>query len=589
MISYTWNLTDLYKTNDEFLADFELAKKYLKNAKKFREKLNKNDKKTILEYFKLDEEMSVILEKLAVYAFCKQDDDAKNEDNIKNYASTSDFFSKISEELAFVKTELSSLSVEFLTEMKNDKEFKDFDRFLEDIIRQKAHTLSEKEEQNMAIISGFNNTDDIFSVLSNIEMNHGEVEDDDGNMVKLMPGNYGAMMNNADSKKRKLVMETYLAEYGKLNQTLANLFTSHVKYKNYVASAYGFKSVLDMKCYNEEVDPEIMMVNIKNVYSRVDLVQKYFKLKQKILGLEKFSASDISVDLFPEKGKVVYDDVVKDIYNAFAPLGNDYQEMFQKALEEGWIDAFPRENKTSGGYTTSTYKEHPYILLNFDGTRSWASAIAHEFGHAMHSYYSAQNQPYGKSQYTLFVAEIVSLTNEILYNKYLLSKTDDRKEKMKLLSDFLALFELNVYDSSMLAEFELFAHDSLQNGITLTPADYNNKYIEVCKKYLGDFIHYNKGYEFNWSRKSHIYRDYYLYKYSLGLVCACFASKNILEDKTGEYAAKYKNFLKLGGSLPPIESLKAAEIDVYSTKLYDEAFAMFEEYLINLENLEKNM
>ena len=202
MISYTWNLTDLYKTNDEFLADFELAKKYLKNAKKSRGKLNKNDKKTILEYFKLDEEMSVILEKLAVYAFCKQDDDAKNEDNIKNYASTSDFFSKISEELAFVKTELSSLSVEFLTEMKNDKEFKDFDRFLEDIIRQKAHTLSEKEEQNMAIISGFNNTDDIFSVLSNIEMNHGEVEDDDGNMVKLMPGNYGAMMNNADSIKR---------------------------------------------------------------------------------------------------------------------------------------------------------------------------------------------------------------------------------------------------------------------------------------------------------------------------------------------------------------------------------------------------
>ena len=589
MISYTWNLTDLYKTNDEFLKDFDKAKKYLENAKKFREKLKKNDKKIILDYFKLDDEMSVTLEKLAVYAFCKQDDDGKNEDNVKNYAITNDLFAKIGEELAFVKTELSSHTVEFLTELKNDLDFKDFDRFLEDIIRKKAHTLSEKEEQNMAIISGFNNTDDVFSVLSNIEMNHGEVEDENGEMVKLMPGNYGAMMNNPDSKKRANVMETYLAEYGRLNQTFAGLFTSHVKYKNYVASAYGFKSVLDMKCYNEEVDPEIMMINIKNVHSRVDLVQRYFKLKQKILGLDNFSASDISVDLFPEKDKIVYDDVVKDIYNSFAPLGKDYQEMFKKALEEGWIDAFPRENKTSGGYTTSTYNEHPYILLNFDGTRSWASAIAHEFGHAMHSYYSAQNQPYGKSQYTLFVAEIVSLTNEILYNNYLLGKTNDAREKMKLLSDFLSLFELNVYDSSMLAEFELFAHDSLQAGVTLTPVDYNNKYIEVCKKYLGDFIHYNKGYEFNWSRKSHIYRDYYLYKYSLGLVCACFVAKNILEDKTGEFLKNYKNFLKLGGSLPPIESLKVAGIDVYSTKLYDEAFAMFEEYLENLEKLEKNI
>lgn len=588
MITYNWNLKHLYKNNEEFLQDLENAKKYLENLNKFKNKLNKENEDDILKYFELDSKFSAILEKLAVYSFCKQDDDAKDETNIKNYAMIDDFMVKVGQEQAFAKIELTSLSENFLTKIQTETKFCDYSRAIGDVIRNKKHTLSEKEEQNMSKISGFSGTSDIFSVLSNIEMNHGTVNFN-GEEIKLSTGNYGSLMNSKEPEKRALVMETYLAEYGRLNQTFAGLFTSHIKYENFLAETYGFKNVLDMKCYNEEVDPEIMMVNIKNVSAKVGLLQKYFKLKQQILGLKTFKASDISVDLFSGEDKVVYDEVVEDIFNAFEPLGKDYQDMFRKAIESGWIDVYPRENKTSGGYTISTYGEHPYILLNFDGTRSWASAIAHEFGHAMHSLYSAQNQPYYKSNYTLFVAEIVSLTNEILYNKYLLSKTSDKKQKMKLISEFLSLFELNVYDSSMLAEFELYAHDEIQKGISLSPSDYNKKYLELCKKYMGDFIEYNKGYEFNWSRKSHIYRDYYLYKYSLGLVCACMVARNILGDKTGEFAKNYKEFLKLGGSLPPIESLKVAGIDVLSNNLYDEAFLMFEEYLQELENLNKSI
>ena len=581
-----WNLTDLYESNDKFLADFEKAKKCLENVKKFKEKLVKNDKKIILDYFEAEFELSKIIEKLAVYSFLKNDDDGKNAESVKKYALINDFYAKVNEETAFARPELSSLSEEFLGDLQKSEGFEDFDRVIEDIIRFKKHALSEKEEKSIALVSGFSNTDDVFSVLSNIEMNHGSYVNENGEEIKLTPGTYNMHLNNPNPEIRKQVMENYMTEYGKLNQTFAGLLTSHIKYENYLAKEYGFESVLDMKCYSEEVSPKIMMVNIENVSKHKKLLQDYFLLKKQILGVDEFYTSDVPVSLFGDKiSKITYEQAVSDIRNALLVLGEDYVQVFDKAINEGWIDAFPRENKKSGGYTTSTYAEHPYILLNFDGTMDWASAIAHEFGHAMHSYYSAKNQPYPKYDYTLFVAEVVSLTNEILYNKYLLSKTTDKHEKMKLLADFLQLFELNVYDSSMLAEFELFIHDSLANGESLTAEDYNNKYKELITSYFGDGVKLTKGYEFNWSRKSHIYRDYYLYKYSLGLCSACYIANRLLTEKDGKYLEKYRKFLTLGGSMDPVSSLLVADVDVLDSKIYTNAFKVFEDYLEELKKL----
>ena len=234
--------------------------------------------------------------------------------------------------------------------------------------------------------------------------------------------------------------------------------------------------------------------------------------------------------------------------------------------------------------TTSVYATHPYILLNYDGTLEWASAITHEFGHAMHSIYSAKKQPYPNADYTLFVAEIVSLTNEIIYNKYLLSKAKTNEEKIKLLSYFLQLFVLNVFDSSRLAEFELFVHNNLQDGVSMTAEDYNKKYVELAKKYFGDTIELTKFYEVGWSRNGHMYRDYYLYKYSMGLCAACYVSKRLLTEGNN-YLKKYKEFLSLGSSKDPISSLKVAEIDVLDSKLYDSAFDTFKWYLDELKKL----
>lgn len=579
-----WDLTHLYKTNEEFEEDLKNLKNYLKNLKKFKGKLNKKD--VILDYFKQDTQMSLLLERLVVYAFCKKDDDGKDKQNIKNYEIIDNLCSKIDEELAFVKVELSGLDDVFLNELKHDLDFSDFDRTIEDIIRFKAHTLPEKQEQMMARISAFSNSEEISKVLSNLEMYHGSIIGENGNEIKLTPQNYNLLMNSSNPNLRKNVMEAYYGEYGKLIQTYAGLLSAHIKYENFIAKEYGFDSVFDMKCYGEEVDKNVMLNNIKNVSAHKNSLQKYFLIKQKILGLKDFYTSDIGTQIYTDDGKLEnFDEVVSDIAASFEVLGEDYVQKFNEAVKNGWIDAFTRENKTSGGYTISAYGVHPYILLNFDGTREWASALAHEFGHAMHSFYSAKYQPYAKADYTLFVAEVVSLLNEILYNNYLISKAKDSREKMKLIAEFLQLFELNVFDSSMLAEFELFIHEEFQKGNSLTAGDYSNKFKSLAKSYFGKNVKLCKNYEFGWSRKSHIYRDYYLYKYSLGLCAACAIFENITLDKTGKSLENYKKFLTLGDSLDPVSELKIAGVDVLSGEIYDKAFKMFDDYLLELESL----
>ena len=587
MINTNWNLSHLYASNDLFLMDLNKSKELLKNLEKFKNNLKKNDKKIILNYFKLDDEFSIILEKLAVYAKCKLDDDGKNEDNLKNYQLISDFFSEINQKLAFSKTELSSLSDEFLLELEKDKDFSDYNRQVNYILRNKQHTLSEDKEIMIASISAFQNFDDIYSNISDIEMNHGTFVNENGEVIELSNGNYASHLKNPSQNIRKEVMKNFLSEYGKLNLTYSALYLSHVKYMNFLAREKGFKSVLEMLTYKEEVSDQIIRKNIENVSAKANLIQDYFEIKKQYLKLDKFYSSDISANFSDKKENVDYEIAVKNVRDSFLPLGEEYVSVFEKAISEGWIDALPRKNKASGGYTISNFGNHPYILLNFDGTDSWASAIAHEFGHAMHSYYSESSQPYSKAQYTIFVAEVASLTNEILYNYHMLKKETDNNKKIQIISELLQVFYLNVFDASLLAEFEIYVHESLQKGVSLTAKELNEKYFELNKKYFGNKVVLTDEYVYNWSRKHHIFRDYYLYKYSTGFVSAATVAQKIIKDKTGEYVKKYKEFLKLGGSLDPVNSLKVADVDILSNATYDSAFRLFESYLNELKILTK--
>ena len=585
MIKKCWDLSQIYNSQEEFEIEFKEVGDLALKLESFRGKLTQKDKNILKQYFLIDDEFSAKLEKLAVYAHCKNDDNGKDEINIKNYAVINDFYSSVSEKLSFIVTELASLDIDFLNELKQDPNFKDYSRQIEYLIRNKKHTLSEKEEALIANVSGFSNFDDIYSTITDVEMQHGEIIDENGEKVKLTTGNYNLLLKNKNQDFRKNVMETYLEEYKRFNLTISNLYISHIKYKSFVSQMRNYSSVLDSETYREEVSNQIMQKNIENVSKNSNLISKYFNLKKEILKLDVFNSSDISADLPFTSKSYTYEESIEDIRNAFKPLGTDYQEMFDRALSEGWIDALPREFKASGGYTISTYLTHPYILLNFDGTEYWKSAIAHEFGHAMHSYYSEKEQPFAKSSYTIFVAEVASLTNEILLSKYMLSKETNKEHRMQILADFLSLFYLNVFNSSMLAEFELYVHNEIWEKKSITANDLNQKFKSLCEKYFGDSVVLTKNYEYDWERKSHIFRDYYLYKYSTGLISACVVATKILSDRTGEYVKKYKKFLSLGDSMDPINSLKVADIDITSDETYKFGFDMFESYLNELKSL----
>lgn len=582
-----WDLGDLYPDNKSFLSDLGKAKAMLRELQKFRGKLKRGDRALLKRYFDLDTEFSIISERLAVYARCKYDDDGKNETNIKNYQMIGDFFSELGQKLAFVSPELVSLDEELLSALSKEAEFADYNRTLEGIIREKKHSLSERDEALMASISAFSNPDEIYDSLSDIEMDHGKYTSPGGDEIQLTTGNLNSLMKTPVQAERKKIIETYLEKYKQLHQTLSGLYISNVKHTNFLARQYKFNSALEMSAYGEELGTDIMLKNIEVVSAHAPLLQRFFKLKKRILNLKEFYTSDINADIIGERAteNIDFTTACKDIYNCFEVLGRDYQEQFLKTVEQGWIDAEPRDAKASGGYTISTYSVHPYILLNYDGTAYWKSAIAHEFGHAMHSYYSAKAQPYAKHDYTIFVAEIASLTNEILLELYLLKNCRDKKVEAQLLADFLQLFYLNVFNSSMLAEFELYAHNKLFEGKTISGGDLNKKYISICKKYFGDSVKFVKYFEYDWTRKSHFFRDYYLYKYSTGLVCACSIAKSLFEDRSGEYLKKYKEFLSLGDSLSPLESLKVAGIDIGSEKPYDAAFLMFKEFTDRLEKI----
>lgn len=590
MIKTCWDLSQMYESKVYFENDYRDLESLFHRLLEFKGKLGSKDKAVLLEYFELDSKFSALLEKMYVYARCKNDDDGKNNENVRNFSKISNFYSLAVEKLAFDMPELTSLDDEFLTELASDPDFKDYSRRLEHIIRDKKHTLTEREESILAMVGDFCSFDDIYSTISDIEMGHGEVIDPAGNKIKLTTGNYNLLLKNPDQNFRKKVSDTYLGEYKNFNLTISNLYISHVKASNFGAKLRGFGSEFEKECFYEEVPSDVMFKNIEYIEKNKHLISEYFDLKRKILGLDKFYTCDISMNIIPSGKKTEFEDCIGDIRAAFAPLGKDYQEKFDEALAEGWIDAFPRDNKASGGYTISTYLSHPYILLNFDGTEYWKSGIAHEFGHAMHSYYSCQSQPYPKCDYTIFVAEVASLTNEILLSNYLLEKETDKNTRMLILSEFLSLFYLNVFNSTMLSELELYVHNSTWENKNITAEDINNFYKTLCEKYFEGSVTLTDNFEFDWERKSHIFRDYYLYKYSTGLISACAAAKKILSDKTGEYVKKYKKFLSLGGSMDPVSSLLVAEIDITSEETYNFAFKMFEDYLKELKTLyEENL
>ena len=569
---YEWSIEDVFKNEEEFFAVSESVSSEI-SFSEFKGKLgNKSD---FLACMKKQEKIGRIIEKLSVYAMMKFDTDTSSSkfDALNKKAEA--LAVKYGSETAFITPELIALPEETINGYIADKSLKDYDYFLRCVIKEKAHVLSENEEKLLAesseTLSAFR---DIFTKIDNADLPLGKFKHG-GKTYELTHGLYGVIMRDKDRALRKKCFKTYYKAYGSLLNSISATYAASVKKDVFLAKARKYPSALYKALYQEDV-PAVVYENLtSSVSAALPLLHEYMSIKKKELGLSSFHMYDVYVPTV-EKAEIelpfdkAYDLVIKGL----SPLGEEYVNLLKRAKSERWISVYETKNKRSGAYSVATYDTHPYVLLNYKPTTHDVFTIAHELGHAIHSYFSNKTQPYFKADYKIFVAEVASTVNETLLIKYLLKNAKDKKLKKYLLSYLLEMIRTTLYRQTQFAEFEEFSHSAAERGEPLTKDLMNERYLKINEKYYGKAVVSDDEIKYEWARIPHFYRAFYVYKYSTGIISALAISDRILKE--GEKAVKdYFKFLSSGGSDSPVELLKIAGVDLTEKTAFNAAFNTF--------------
>lgn len=582
--TYKWDLSPIIANKDEFEKLFKEVETLTEKFAAYAGKLS--NKVKLLEFLKLETEVSTRLERLFVYASMKKDENGKDSVYVALVSRAGGLSSRVSSASSYAVPELSSLDVNYLKEVLADKDFDNYTRGLNSIIRNKAHILSAAEEKILAeggeVFSSFR---DIFSMIDNVDIKFPETDDGKGGKIKLSHGVYSVMLQNPNQNVRLEAFRKYYSAYkGQLN-TISCIYSNAVIKDWYLAKVRYFKSCKERALFSEEIEPVVYDNLIKGVSANLKYVHEYMALRKKISGLKEMHMCDLHFPLF--KGVDIaleYEDAYKLVIDGLKVLGKDYNELLNKAYTQSWIDVYENEGKRSGAYSWGAYGSHPFVLLNYSKTTGDVFTIAHELGHAMHSYYSDTKNTYEKAQYPIFLAEVASTVNEVLLLKHITSTTTDKQTKKFLLSYFLDMFRTTLFRQTMFSEFEDITHDMVEKNQPLTVENMSEKYLALNKKYYGDAVTHDDEISYEWSRIPHFYRAFYVYKYATGITSAIVIADSILNE--GEKAvARYKEFLSSGGSLPPLEALKKAGVDLTTTAPFERAMKCFKDTLDELNSL----
>ncbi len=579
---FKWNISDIFE-NDE---KFENALiKYKKNSTKITEWKGKlSDDDTLLEMLKFKEKQSIVLSDLIQYAHMRKDEDGTNQ-NAVDMSMRVDFAANDASTLsAFVVPEISKFNDAKLKELIENPKFKKYSRYFEGILRDKKLILSEKEEKLIKefglCLDGYHDT---FSMFDNVDAHFDPIKNEDDEVVEISHATYSKMLQNPNREVRKSAFESMFNEYKKYINTLTSNYAGSVKVDWVLAKIRKFKNSLDASMYEEEVSPKCYETLIKSINENLETMHKYVGLRKKLLGLDEVRFYDLYVPITKElKKEYDYETAKNIVIEATKVLGEEYNTNIKNAFESRWIDVYENKGKRSGAYSWGNYNSHPFVLLNFEGTVHDIFTIAHELGHSMHSFYSNKKQPYFKSHYVIFLAEIASTVNEVLLLKHLI-KNAEGDEKKYLLSYYLDMFRTTIYRQTMFSEFEVYAHNLIESGNSITEKSLCDFYFDLNKKYYGNDLVLDDLVRYEWARIPHFYSAFYVYKYATGLTAAVNIANNILE-KGESYIKKYKEFLSMGSALTPLDILKIVDIDLTDKKKYD--FAQ-QEFKKTLEELEK--
>lgn len=579
---YKWNVKDIFTSDEQWekTAD-ELNSKIDFSA--YQGKLG--DKATLLKYLKANDELIIQLERIAVYANLKRDEDTRKA-KYNSYSGKIDMiFSRYCAATAFFEPEMASMDEAYLKELIADKDFSDYDYQIKLLLKRREHVVSEKEERLVALAGEtLGSFSDIFAMIDNADLPLPEIEWE-GKMRKLTHGLYGLILHSPDRKKREEAYKKYYSAYiGLLNTITANYY-GNVKKDVFLSRVYNFNSCLDHALFAEDVDRSVYENLLESVTENCAVMHRYVSDRKKILGVDKLYFYDVYAPLVADaKVEMTYDEAYEYVIEGLAVLGKEYQSLLRRGYEERWIDVEETEGKRNGAYSAGVYGVHPFVLLNYQPTLNDVFTIAHEMGHSLHTYFSQKNQPFAKSEYKIFVAEVASTVNEVLLLKYMLSKAEEISLKKYLLNYYLDSIRATLHRQTMFAEFEYEAHKMVEEGSPLTRENLCEKYAEIGKKYYGDAIEHDYEISTEWCRIPHFYSSFYVYKYSTGIITAINIANKILTE--GESAVKnYFKFLSGGSSTDPVSLLKLAGVDLRSKQPFVFAMKEFENTLLEFEKL----
>ena len=580
---YKWDLSDIFATSEDWEKCFEETSQEYKKLTAYQGKLG--DRNTLLEFLKLSDGIDLKMDQLYCYAMMSYNEDSQSPVAQARFSRVYALLTQYGEDMAFVSPELSSLPDKQLKELAADPDFADYDVSLLNLLRGKAHILSEKEEKLLAGVGAFSGQfHEVFTRLDSGDIKYDEITVD-GKKVQLGHGTYSMLLQHKDQKVRKKAFETYYKAYIEKINTLAGLYEGSVKSDCFYAKAKNFNSAMEKALFYENVDKKVYDNLIKCMHKSFKPLHRYIALRKKLMGVKTLNMYDLYVSIFEDADiSCEYEEACEIVKKGLAPLGKDYLAVVDEAFKNRWIDVHETPTKRSGAYSMGVPGVHPYMLLNYQKTTHDIFTIAHEMGHSMHTYYSDKAQPYSKSNYKIFVAEVASTCNEVLLLKYLLSTVTDTSVKKYLLQYYLDMLRTTMYRQAMFAEFEQFSHELVENGQPLTADVMCNKYLELNKMYYGKSVKHNDQIKYEWARIPHFYRAFYVYKYSTGIISAVCIAEKILRD--GDSAVEnYKKFLSLGGSMDPVSELKVAGVDLTSKEPFDIVAKSFADTLAELEEL----
>lgn len=583
---HTWKLEDLFADQKAWDLEYEEVSSMMKKASEFQGKLNQPD--VLKASFEFEDEIGLKLERLFVYARMHQDEDTAN----PTYQSLSQKAQKlgvrVGEALSFVTPEILSLPDSELDALIKNESLSAYTFTLEEMKREKAHVLSQAEEALLAQVGNLSQAPQtIFSMLNNADLKFPRIKDENGKEVELTHGSYIQFLENPNREVRERAFKAVYETYAKQKNTIAAALNANVTKNMFYANVRKYPSVMEMNLYGDNIPTDVYNNLVDTIHESLPLLHRYMDLRKKLLGVDQLHMYDLFAPLVDEyKMDITYEEAKKTVKEGLAPLGKEYAEALQAGYDNRWIDVYENENKRSGAYAWGAYGTHPYVLLNHKDNLNSMFTLAHEMGHALHSHYSDTTLSYRDAQYTIFLAEVASTTNEALLMDYMLNKSTDLKEKLYLLTYYADQFRTTVFRQTMFAEFEKIIHERAEQGEALTPQLLSEIYYDLNVQYHGKNMVVDKDIEMEWARIPHFYNSFYVYKYATGFSAATSFSKQILEE--GQPAVdRYLGFLKSGGSDYSINILKKAGVDMSTPQPIREAMSVFKELIEQMEKLTK--